>query len=73
MFCGGGGWGYELKQRRRERQKQRNPRFSIILKNETTELLTHVVHMLPFNRILDEMNEKLTAWGNSSKKISLSP
>ncbi|RXH95487.1 hypothetical protein DVH24_007987 [Malus domestica] len=48
-----------------------NLRFSIILKNEATELPTHVVHMLPFNKNLDGMNEKLTAGGKSAKKISL--
>ncbi|RXH76138.1 hypothetical protein DVH24_019026 [Malus domestica] len=51
----------------------RNLRFSIILKNEGTELPTHVVHMLPFNRNLDGMNEKLIAGGKLAKKISLSP
>ncbi|CAN6696542.1 unnamed protein product [Malus baccata var. baccata] len=50
-----------------------NIRFSIILKNEATELPTHVVHMLPFNRNLVGMNEKLTAGGKSAKKNSLSP
>ncbi|CAN6696642.1 unnamed protein product [Malus baccata var. baccata] len=50
-----------------------NLRFSIILKNEVTELPTHVVHMLPFNINLDGMNEKLTAGGKLAKKISLSP
>ncbi|KAM1085158.1 hypothetical protein ACFX13_011122 [Malus domestica] len=40
--------------------------------NEATELPTHVVHMLPFNRNLDGMNENLTAGGESAKKISLS-
>ncbi|RXH88654.1 hypothetical protein DVH24_000253 [Malus domestica] len=53
--------------------EQRVPPILGAPNNEATELPTHVVHMLPFNKNLDGMNEKLTAGGKSAKKISLSP